>query len=136
MRLVIFLLWVSTCAMGFTRNEVVLTRAYKSSFERKIMMGYIPPEKDPEYRPMIKKSLLKPMGGDESAGAMKIKLPVPKEGDIVGCPGKWEGEVMLGKIRFLQFSNSSKVWNADIVPLIEGKSNSVWVVDRSSRSFF
>ena len=53
--------------MGFTRNEVVLTRAYKSSFERKIMMGYIPPEEDPEYRPMIK-SLLKPMGGDESVG--------------------------------------------------------------------
>ena len=99
-------------------------------------MGYIPPEKDPEYRPMVKKSLLKPMDGDESAAAMKTRLPVPKEGDIVGAPGKWEGEIVLGKIRFLQYSNSTKVWNADIVPLVEGKSTSVWVVDRNSRSSF
>jgi hypothetical protein len=98
-------------------------------------MGYVPPEKDPEYRPMVKKSLLKPLEGEDADKALQIKLPVPKEGDIVGAPGKWEGEVQLGKIRFLEYSNSSKSWSADIVPLVEGKSESVWVVDKGSRSF-
>ncbi len=136
MWLLISLLFISTCALGFKSIDRGLRCTHKSVQARKLEMGYVPPEKDPEYRPMVKKSLLKPLDGDESAAAMKIKLPVPKEGDIVGCPGKWEGETMLGKIRFLQYSNSTKVWSADIVPLVEGKSNSVWVVDRNSRSFF
>lgn len=100
-----------------------------------LYMGYVPPEKDPEYRPMVKKSLLKPLEGEDADIALGLKLPVPKEGDIVGAPGKWEGEIQLGKIRSLEYSNSSKAWSADIVPLVEGKSERVWIVDRGSRSF-
>ena len=124
----IFIVALFVRASGFTRVGGGLARTSRCAGVGRLAMGYIPPEKDPEYRPMVKKSLLKPMDGDESAAAMKTRLPVPKEGDIVGAPGKWEGEIVLGKIRFLQYSNSTKVWNADIVPLVEGKSTSVWVV--------
>lgn len=131
---VLFFLQV-TYSFKFRGARALSTRLQRGRSHDVLYMGYVPPEKDPEYRPMVKKSLLKPLEGEDADMALQIKLPVPKEGDIVGAPGKWEGEVQLGKIRYLEYSNSSKTWSADIVPLVEGKSESVWVVDRGSRSF-
>ena len=73
MWLLISLLFISTCALGFKSIGRGLRCTHKSVQARKLEMGYVPPEKDPEYRPMVKKSLLKPLDGDESAAAMKIK---------------------------------------------------------------
>ena len=135
----VIVMMLLTRALGFklsTNREFTLIRPQTTLMRNNhLYMGYIPPEKDPEYRPMVKKSLLKPLDDKDKELALHVKLPVPKEGDIVGAPGKWEGEIQLGKIRFLEYSKSSNSWNADIIPMVEGKSESVWIVDRGSRSF-
>jgi hypothetical protein len=43
------------------------------------------PEKDPEYRNVIKPSLLQPLVSSDSAKLnAAIQLPIPKDGDVVG----------------------------------------------------
>lgn len=96
------------------------------------MSGYIAPERDPEYRSMVKKSMLQPSVDFESSSM----LPLPREGDVVQYGGKWPGELSLGRIRFIRYSNSTEAWIADIVPLKEGKSANVFTVDRTARTFF
>ena len=101
------------------------------------MSGYIPPERDSEYRRMVKKSLLKPIITNDPNSVNideEIALPIPKEGDIVLCPGKWKGESVLGRIRFMRYSQPSEAWVAEVIPLMEGKSNNVYVVDRKATS--
>lgn len=98
--------------------------------QRISMSGYISPERDPEYRTMVKKSLLQPELQTESL------LPIPREGDIVQYPGKWQGELQLGRIRFVRYSSEKEAWVADIVPLKEGKSENVYTVDRNAGTFF
>lgn len=43
------------------------------------LFGYVPPERDPEYRTVIKKSLLLPIDDNELKASI---LPVPKDGVI------------------------------------------------------
>ena len=85
--------------------------------------------RDPEYRNMIKESLLLPAYGSESDF---VNLPVPKEGDIVKCPGKWQDETVLGRIRNLRYVSSTEKWMVDVVQLKEGKSDDVYCVDKTS----
>ena len=96
------------------------------------MSGYIAPERDPEYKSMVKKSMLQPSSVDFETSM----LPLPREGDVVQYGGKWPGELSLGRIRFIRYSNSTDAWIADIVPLKEGKSANVFTVDRTARTFF
>ena len=92
--------------------------------------AYVPPEKDPEYRGMVKKSLLLDSINESDT------YPLPKEGDIVMYEGKWKGENVLGSIRTLRssFYGNETGWIADIIPLKEGKSENVYNINRDSGS--
>ena len=99
--------------------------------------GYVPPELDPEYRkntiftkPSSKKEDVRP--NVTSLDATEI-LPLPKEGDIVLFKGRWADE-QIGRIRFLQYVAAYETFFADIVPLIEGKSENVYILDRNSNA--
>jgi hypothetical protein len=100
-----------------------------------LKMGYIPPEQDPAYRDVVRKTKVK-ADGSATEEMIQNLLPIPKEGDIVTFPGKWEGEQTLGKIRFLRYSETDKTWMADISPLMDGKSEQVYVVDKKASTFF
>lgn len=101
---------------------------------------YVPPERDPEYRKVVKKSLLQPIVNITADDTMNVKidsdvmLPIPKEGDIVLAPGKWKEEKILARIRFLEYFQATKTWKAEIIPLKDGKSENVFVVDRGAKS--
>lgn len=94
---------------------------------------------------MVKKSLLQIPDESSLLNNEEYNLPLPKEGglfyvikcvsdffinalctDIVECPGKWQGERVLGKLRSLQYSDSTHGWRADILPLKDGKSNLIY----------
>jgi len=98
------------------------------------LFGYVSPERDPEYRDMVKKSLLLPEQATELQSA--ALLPIAKEGDIVQYNGKWPGDMLLGRIRFVRYAADKDTWSADIVPLKEGKSENVFVVDRNAGTTF
>ena len=92
---------------------------------------------DPEYRkntiftkPSSKKEDVRP--NVTSLDATEI-LPLPKEGDIVLFKGRWADE-QIGRIRFLQYVAAYETFFADIVPLIEGKSENVYILDRNSNA--
>jgi hypothetical protein len=93
----------------------------------RLFSGYLPPEKDPEYKNMVKRSLWSP----EVLEDPLLSLPWPKDEDIVECPGKWPGERVLGKIRDLRFQNNS--WMVDIIPLKEGITERIYCVDKTSK---
>ena len=101
---------------------------------------YVPPEEDEEYRSIVKKSLLRPprtaslAGGDGASIDVEASLPVPKEGDIVLCPGAWKGERILARIRFLQYSAARDCWSAEVSPLAEGKSVDVFTTDKKAKA--
>lgn len=126
----------------FTRKSTITTSTSSkispsSSCTVIYMSGYVPPERDVEYRKMVKKSLLKPVITNDPSTIQideEIALPIPKEGDIVLCPGKWKGESVLGRIRFMRYSQPNEAWVAEVIPLMEGKSNNVYVVDRKASS--
>ena len=107
--------------------------------------GYIPPELDPEYRKIAVRS--RPVASPSSIVAVSNEtsestttaddndssLPAPKEGDIVLYKGRW-GDKQIGRIRFMRYIESYQSFFADIVPLAEGKSEHVFVVDRASQA--
>lgn len=108
------------------------------------MSGYIPPERDQEYRKMIKKSLLQPIAtalntnitSDNNLNSTAIadmSLPIPKEGDIVLLPGKWKNENILGRIRYMRLSDNQLM--VEVIPLKEGKSYAVYTIDRNEKSY-
>ena len=100
----------------------------------RLKMGYVSPENDPEYVKMVPKNLLAPelqLIVDEGKFDAAHLYPDPKEGDIVQCPGKWNGELVLGKLRDIHLRNNS--WIADILPLKEGKSNKIYSIDKDSK---
>ena len=102
------------------------------------MSPYVPPEEDPEYRSIVKKSLLRPTREERDQTYSEIdseaSLPTPKEGDIVICPGKWKGETVLGRVRFLQYTTARECWIAEVSPLKEGKSEQVFVADKATKA--
>ena len=100
----------------------------------RLQMGYVSPENDPEYLTMVPKNLLAPelkLIVDDGKFDAANFLPVPKEGDIVQCPGEWKGELVLGKLRDIQIRNNT--WIADILPLKEGKSARIYTIDKDSK---
>jgi len=94
-----------------------------------VLYSYLPPEKDPEYKSMMKKSLWAPELLDD-VGDINF-LPSPKEGDILLCPGLWQGEKVLGLLRDVIYRNDT--WLAEVLPLKEGKSNSVYTIDKDAK---
>lgn len=100
-----------------------------------IYMGYLPPEQDPEYKDIIKPSLLKPFQ-KIAIDDIEAVLPEPKPGDVVSYAGKWQDELQLGRIRALNYREEKKDWYADIVPLCEGKSDGIYLVDRDGVAAF
>ena len=103
------------------------------------MSPYVPPEEDEEYRSIVKKSLQRPLrtaasdGGGGAVIDVEASLPIPKEGDIVLCPGVWKGERVLARIRFLQYSTARSCWSAEVSPLAEGKSVDVFTTDKKAK---
>ena len=101
-------------------------------------MGYVPPEEDADYRDVVKKSLQRPTKEQREESYSEIdseaSLPVPKEGDIVLCPGKWKGEQILARVRYLQYMTSSESWVADVSPLEEGKSADIYIVEKGAKA--
>ena len=106
---------------------------------------YIPPELDPEYRsspfksktvptvvlPQIKK--LSESSEIDDQSREEDFYPVPRTGDIIQYEGKWgEGELELGRIRFLKYLEDYESYFADVVPLKEGKSENVFVLNRDA----
>lgn len=94
-----------------------------------LFSGYLPPEKDPEYKSMMKKSLWAPELLDEIDDINF--LPNPKEGDIVLCPSLWRDEKVLGLLRNIFYKNET--WLAEVLPLTEGKSNGVYIIDKDAK---
>lgn len=105
-----------------------LTKMYSTAL---FQSGYISPEKDPEYRSMVKKSLLLDVVDDVTQ-----TYPLPKEGDVVLCQGKWKDEQIIGNIRSLRkaFYGNESGWVADVIPLTEGKTENVYVVNKGAKS--
>lgn len=102
-----------------------------------MMSGYIPPEEDEEYRGSVQKSRqrapkIKDINGEIINGQQL--LPLPAEGDIVLCPGKYKNERVLARIRFLEYISSNKNWIADLSPLKEGKSIDIFTLDSQAKS--
>ena len=136
------LLLKSISSVNSMKNELSLSQSMSSrkfTYCRTIvnMGGYVPPEEDKEYRTNVKVSLRRPTREErESAGEdmnPEVFLPIPSEGDIVLCQGKWQGEMTLGRVRVVQYNTAKSCWNAEIVPLCEGKSNNVYIVDKKAK---
>lgn len=113
-----------------------VTRGQRTSGYLK-MMGYVPPEEDEEYRGSVQKSLQRPVKvrdiNGEIIGSQQL-LPLPCEGDIVLCPGKYKNEKILARVRFLQYQASTNDWIADLTPLKEGKSIDIFAIDSQAKS--
>jgi hypothetical protein len=102
-----------------------------------MMSGYVPPEEDEEYRGRVQKSLQRPPKVRDTNGEIissQQLLPLPAEGDIVLCPGKYKNERILARIRFLEYISSSNDWIADLSPLKEGKSVDIFTLDAQAKS--
>lgn len=87
---------------------------------------------------MIKPSLLKPFE-EMKEEDLEMSFPEPRVGDVVSYEGKWQDESSLGRIRDLQLRNDTdgnQQWFADVIPLKEGKSEAVYVIDRDGKSTF
>jgi hypothetical protein len=129
--------WFGQCfvANSLTRKVVSFnSNAYGFNSLRTVisMSGYIPPEFDPEYKDVVVNPVRR---RDHVDYPDSESLPYPKEGDVVQYPGKWQGEIDLGKIRFVAFNEVKKSWEADIIPLREGKSDNVYIIDRDAKAF-
>jgi hypothetical protein len=109
-------------------NIAVKSRVYSTALRQ---AGYVAPEKDPEYRSMVKKSLLL-----DAVEDVTQTYPLPKEGDVVLCQGKWKDEQIIGNIRSLRksFYGNETGWMADVIPLTEGKTENVYVVNKGAKS--
>jgi hypothetical protein len=87
---------------------------------------------------MVKKSLRRPIQNVTKANITidaQATLPLPREGDVVIAPGKWKGERVLARIRFLQYSASTESWAAEVIPLKEGKSVGIFTVDKNAKAY-
>lgn len=95
--------------------------------------GYIPPELDPEYRkvPIDRLAAKAPDATGNYTESELSALPLPKEGDIVSFKGRF-GDDQIGRLRFVQYVPEYETFFADIVPLKEGKSENVFILDRKS----
>ena len=123
--LVLLLIEGLTSTSGFVARHAVSKANVQRVNYLKMMSGYVPPEEDEDYRGNVQKSRQRPVkvkdiNGD-IIGNQQI-LPIPCEGDIVLCPGKYKNERILARIRFLQYLSASNDWIADLAPLKEGKS--------------
>ena len=124
-------------SLGFITPQSLVRRTVRGTSAYLKMMGYIPPEEDEEYRGSVQKSLQRPVkvrdiNGD-IIGSQQL-LPLPCEGDIVLCPGKYKDEKILARIRFLQFMSSTNDWIADLTPLKEGKSVDIFSLDSQAKT--
>ena len=141
----LFCLLLSIYCLSFTASFKPLQQAKVSS--RRASFGifssrYVPPELDPEYRNIVikpriptdiqqrKTAVLNSTDINEATGEL---YPAPKEGDIVQYKGRF-GEKDIGRIRFLQFVPTYDTYFADIVPMKEGGSENVFVLDRESKA--
>ena len=120
-----------------SRPSVVKSVCQRTSNYHLKMMGYVPPEEDEEYRGSVQKSLQRPVktrdiNGD-IIGAQQL-LPLPAEGDIVLCPGKYKNEKILARIRFLSYASLTNDWIADLTPLKEGKSVDTFAIDSQAKT--
>jgi hypothetical protein len=138
-KFVVFLLTIgqlATALIGRASGRAIF-RVQRGIFE---LNGYVPPEADPEFRSMVKKSLRRPIkvpGGSTETATIDVQaaLPLPREGDIVLCPGKWKGETVLARVRFLQYIGTSESWVAEVIPLKEGKSVGIYSVDKNAKAY-
>lgn len=115
--------------------SLVRTSSCRSSLL--MMSGYVPPEEDEEYRGRVQKSLQRPPKVRDMNGEIissQQLLPLPAEGDIVLCPGKYKNERILARIRFLEYISSSNDWIADLSPLKEGKSVDIFTLDAQAKA--
>eukprot|EP01038_Epipyxis_sp_PR26KG_P010868 gene10868-14586_t len=150
---------INTLGVAFRSSINPVVIAYHPRFNRfiststsfdtinnnRLFAGYVPPERDPEYRNVVPKSSVTirktstkslPAGDnvDQSIDDDSSKnLPIPKEGDIVKYSGRW-GDIQVGRVRFLQYVDNYNEWFADIVPLKEGKSENIFTIDRNSKA--
>eukprot|EP01031_Cornospumella_fuschlensis_P027972 gene27972-33778_t len=93
---------------------------------------------DPEFRKDAKKLAasgpLSPTPDDQTAEEAKFaSLPAPKEGDIVQYVDDYNAS-QIGKIRYLQYIDSYNSFYVDIIPLAEGKSPGVFVINRKAKA--
>lgn len=111
----------------------------------KTFSAYIPPELDPEYQQTkVQKTYTEdskyiptPINltctNTSSIKSESYSYPLPKEGDIVFHSGRW-GDKYLGRIRFLRYLEKNQCYFAEIVPLKEGKSANMYVLDTSGQT--
>jgi hypothetical protein len=107
-----------------------------------LLSRYIPPELDEEYvkadkarGPRVEAKLKHEPSNAEDTEKTQYMYPLPKEGDIVECRGRW-GDKTLGRIRFMRFLEKENGFFAEVVPLMEGKSTDVYVVNTASKTEF
>lgn len=131
--LITFLIMATVNVQSFLSQRASIPR--DARVRRFLSSRYLPPEMDPDYQDVvISPALFTAVIENETAA--DALYPFPKEGDVVSYPGKWLGEYNLGKIRFISYNDNRQIWVADIVPLKEGKSDNVYCIDRTARTFF
>ena len=123
------------CSYAIPRASLHKTRKIAGP----LYSGYVPPERDAEYRKVVPKSLWKPLVNTSATDAgddvFREVLPTPKEGDIVLCPPTWPGEVLLGRIRYMELNKLTNTMSVEVIPLKDGKSEGIYFVDKSAKSF-
>lgn len=140
MKIVLLCCCIASCwsLLGLQRITNSALRDVRSRIPLQLpATGYIPPELDPEYRNIVVRPRASYEFNQSDPNSEKdfTAYPVPKEGDVVQYRGRWN-ETSLGRIRYLRYVDTYEGFYADIVPLVEGKSDDVFVVDRTASSEF
>jgi hypothetical protein len=112
-------------------------QTFPRKYPRKLYGSYVPPEKDPEYKdtsamPSMS-TLSKELENTQPIIDFDFVCPLPAENDIVQYPSKWTGDFDVGRLKSVYYIDKSDMWMSEIIPLIDGKSDNILMVDKKAK---